>query len=129
MPLLPMWSGIVLCTVNTGNVITDSDAARINFRHIGWNFSGNNEIGVLQKIVFSHGIMTSFSHRKFTNSLTTRKLTLRQVVEFWYNMDIHDTNMDLIRNYNNVYSFMRYYYIITLQNVINSHNLTHNIHD
>ena len=47
----------------------------------------------------SHRILMSFSHREFTDSLITQKLTLRQVVDFVYNMDIYDTNMDLYRNY------------------------------
>ena len=42
--------------------------------------------------------MTSFLHRKFTDSLITQKLTLCQVVDFLYNMNIYDTNIDPIRN-------------------------------
>ena len=42
--------------------------------------------------------MTSFSHREFTDSLITQKLTLCQVVDSIYNMDLYDTNMDPIRN-------------------------------
>ena len=34
MPLLPLWSGIILCTVNTGNVTTDSNASVENWFRI-----------------------------------------------------------------------------------------------
>ena len=40
--------------------------------------------------------MTSFSYREFTDSLITQNLTLCQVAEFLYNMDVYDTNMDPI---------------------------------
>ena len=35
--------------------------------------------------------MTSFSHREFTDSLITQKLTLCQVMDCLYNMDIYGT--------------------------------------
>ena len=38
--------------------------------------------------------MTSFSHGEFTVSLT-QKFTLCQMVDFRYNIDIYDTNMEL----------------------------------
>ena len=34
MLLLPLWSGIILCTVNTGNVTTDSNASVENWFRI-----------------------------------------------------------------------------------------------
>ena len=34
MPLLPLWNGIILCTVNTGNVTTDSNASVENWFRI-----------------------------------------------------------------------------------------------
>ena len=42
--------------------------------------------------------MTSFSHREFTDSLITQKFILCQMVDFLYNMDIYDTNMESIKN-------------------------------
>ena len=75
--------------------------------------------------------MTSFSHREFTDSLITQKQTLCQVVDFVYNMDIHDTNMGLIRNLSYYQLLLIYYVIITLQNLQN-HSISHNsviIHD
>ena len=35
------------------------------------------------------------------------------MVEFCYNMDIYDTNMEYIKNYNYDHSLLRYYVIIT----------------
>ena len=40
----------------------------------------------------------SFSHREFKDCLITQKFTLCQVVDFLYNMDIYDTNMEYIKN-------------------------------
>ena len=57
--------------------------------------------------------MTSFSHGEFTVSLITQKFTLCQMVDFRYNMDIYDTNMEFIKNYNYNDSLLRYYVIIT----------------
>ena len=67
----------------------------------------------------------SFSHREFTDSLITQKLTLRQVVDFLYNMDIHDTNMNPIRKKHYGHKLLRYYVINTLQNV-KDHSISHN---
>ena len=64
-----------------------------DFGHILVKFFGAtyNEIWVL----FSHGIMTSFSHHEFTHSLITQTFTL-SLVDFVYtcNMDVYDTNID-----------------------------------
>ena len=38
------------------------------------------------------------------------------MVDFRYNMDIYDTNMEFIKNYNYSDSLLRYYVIIILQN-------------
>ena len=68
--------------------------------------------------------MTSFSHHEFTVSLIIQKFTLCQMVDFLYFMDIYDTNMEFIKNYNYDDSLLRYYVIITLQNLIKSFSLT-----
>ena len=52
-----------------------------------------NEIWVLKKRM-SQGIVTSFSHREFKDLLITQKFTLCQMVDFLYNMDIYDTNVE-----------------------------------
>ena len=62
--------------------------------------------------------MTSLSHHKFTGSLIPQKLTLRQVVDFWYNMDIYGANMDPIRNQHCDFSLLRYNFSITPRNFI-----------
>ena len=59
--------------------------------------------------------MTSFSHREFTVSRITQKFTSCQMLNFRYNVDIYDTNMESIKNYNYNHSLLRYYVIITLQ--------------
>ena len=66
--------------------------------------------------------MTSFPHSEFKDLLITQKFTLCQMVDFLYNMDIYDTNLVYIKNYNYVHSLLRHYVIITLQNRIKSHN-------
>ena len=38
------------------------------------------------------------------------------MVDFRYNMDVYDTNMEFIKNYNYKDSLLIYYVIITLQN-------------
>ena len=67
--------------------------------------------------------MTSFSHREFKD-LLTQKFTLYQMVDFLYNMDIYDPNMEYIKNQNYDDSLLRYYVIITLQNRIQTLNFT-----
>ena len=42
--------------------------------------------------------MTSLSHREFKDLLITQKFTLCQMLDFLYNMDIYDTNMEYIKN-------------------------------
>ena len=44
------------------------------------------------------GIITSFSHREFKDCLITQKFTLCEVVDFLYNMDIYDTNLEYMKN-------------------------------
>ena len=60
--------------------------------------------------------MTSFSHREFTVSLINQKFTLCQMVDYRYDMDIYDSNMESIKNYNYNDSLLGYYVIIILQN-------------
>ena len=55
-----------------------------------------------------------------TDLLITQKFTLYQMVDFLYDMDIYDTNMEHIKNQNYNDSLLRYYVIITLQNRIKS---------
>ena len=73
--------------------------------------------------------MTSFSHNEFKDLLITRRFTLCQMVDFLYNMDIYDTNMVYLKNYNYDESLLRYYVIITLQNRIKSLNTTEPIYE
>ena len=68
--------------------------------------------------------MTSFSHREFKDCIIPQKLTSCQVVDFLYNMDIYDTNLEYIKNYKYDDSLLRYYVIITAQNWIESLYLT-----
>ena len=68
--------------------------------------------------------MTPFSHREFKDCLITQKFTLYQVVDFLYNMDIYDTNLEYIKNWKYDDSLLRYYVIITAQNRIKSPYLT-----
>ena len=44
--------------------------------------------------------MKSFSHREFTDSIIIQELSLLQVIDFLYNMNIYGTNMDPIINQN-----------------------------
>ena len=63
--------------------------------------------------------MTSFSQRESKDLLKTQKFTLCQMVNFLYNMDIYDTNVE-----NNDDSLLKYYVIITLQNRIKTLDFT-----
>ena len=69
--------------------------------------------------------MTSFSHREFTDSLITQELTLCQVVDYVYNMDIYNTNMDPVRNWSYHQLLLIYYVIILLQKFTKS-PISHN---
>ena len=72
--------------------VTDSRTTWIykaDFGHIEVKFVGLQR-GMGFEEIFSHGIMTSLSFPKFTDSLITQNFTRCQMVDFWYNMDIYE---------------------------------------